>query len=250
MDSTRSSIMDTSSVKVLVFETPEKVAEAMAQDILALAIKAVQERGRFTIALSGGHTPKLLFQQLAQEPLRSQMPWEQVWIFWGDERCVPKDHPDSNYRLAEELLLTKVPVRSTHVFRMRGEEPPPQAARDYEDELKRLWPQNPWPAFDLTLLGLGMDGHVASLIPGSPALLEEGNRWVVGNVIRSLQTVRITLTLPSINHSRAVWFLVTGSKKKEILSRILSESDASYPASLVRPETGELRWYIDQSAAS
>jgi 6-phosphogluconolactonase len=149
--------------------------------------------------------------------------------------------------MASESLLQQVPVSSAHVFRMRGEDPPPQAARDYEKEMTHVFGSGiPWPAFDLVFLGLGPDGHTASLMPQTSALTP-GERWVVGNVIRSLQTVRITLTLPVFNHAHHVWFLVTGAKKSMAFARAQEEPNPDWPASLVRPEEGELRWYVDKA---
>jgi len=232
---------------VIVSETPEALADRVAADFAALVKETLSSRDRFTVALSGGVTPKGLYTRLASEPYRSSIPWNKLWIFWGDERCVPKDHPDSNYRMTEEALLRYVPVASDHVFRMHGEDPPPQAAREYEKILRRVFGvDEPWPAFDLILLGLGPNGHTASLFPGTPALAD-GERWVVGNVVRAQQTVRITLTLPVLNHARQAWFLVTGAKKVEIFAKAQASPDPECPASLVKPDSGELRWYVDQA---
>jgi 6-phosphogluconolactonase len=235
---------------LVVSETPEALAERVAADFSALVAETLKTQERFTIALAGGQTPQLFYSRLAQEPYKSTIPWSKIWVFWGDERCVPKDHPESNFRMASESLLQFVPVPAAHVFRMRGEDPPPSAARDYEKAMREtLRTTETWPKLDLVLLGMGPDGHIASLIPGTPALMErpEATRWVVGNVVRSLQTVRITMTLPVFNHARHVWFLVTGAKKQDAFARAQSGPQENCPASLVRPETGELRWYVDKA---
>jgi len=231
---------------VIISETPEAQAERAAADFAALVADVLQRQDRMTVALAGGQTPESFYARLAKEPYKSSIPWAKVWIFWGDERCVPKDHPESNFRMASEALLQYVPLNSAHVFRMRGEDPPPVAAREYEKILRETFGAAAvWPSFDIILLGLGTDGHTASLIPGTPALIE-GDKWVVGNVVRSLQTVRITLTMESINHARHVWFLVTGAKKTAAFQRARERPDPACPASLVKPEKGELRWYVDK----
>jgi 6-phosphogluconolactonase len=231
---------------VIISETPEALAERVANDFSALVTETLAHQDRFTMALAGGVTPESFYSRLAKDPYKTGIPWAKLWIFWGDERCVPKDHPDSNFRMAQESLLQFVPLSSDHVFRMRGEDPPPQAARDYENILKDVFKSAPWPGFDLILLGLGTDGHTASLIPGTPALMP-GDRWVVGNTIRSLQTVRITFTLPAINHAHHVWFLATGAKKQAAFARVQAGPDPDCPASLIQPDAGELRWYVDRA---
>src|SRR5262249_54050140 len=159
-------------------------------------------RERISIALAGGTTPKQFYARLAKEPYKTSIPWNKLWFFWGDERCVPKDHPDSNFQMAAETLLQYVPVPPSHVIRMHGEDPPPQAAQEYEKYMRQFFRESgPWPRFDLILLGLGTDGHTASLIPGTNAVPQEppqiteerreageGARWVVHNVVRALQT--------------------------------------------------------------
>jgi len=182
--------------KTLVADTPEAVADQAAADFARTIETTLTQQERFTVALPGGVTPKLFFTRLAQAPYRDQIPWKKLWVFWGDERCVPPEHAESNYRVARELLLEKVPIPSSQVFRIRGEDPPPETARAYAKVLHDFFKSGEAsPVFDLILLGLGPDGHTASLLPGTAAVQEE-RRWVVENVVRSLQTVRITLTLP------------------------------------------------------
>ena len=239
-------------INSIVEETPDAVAERVARDFETLVHETLATQSRMTIALAGGQTPKIFYSRLALEPFKSSIPWEKLWFFWGDERCVAPDHPDSNFRMVSEALLSQVPVNPSHVFRMHGEEAPPQAARDYEKILRDTFPDREWAGFDLILLGLGPDGHTASLMPSTPALSMSGaanDRWVVGNVIRAMQTVRITLTLPSINHARNIWFLVTGAKKASVYARAQEAENADCPASLVHPVQGNLRWYIDKAVA-
>jgi 6-phosphogluconolactonase len=229
---------------VHVFEAPQDLAEAAAESFAEEAAKSVRERGRFAVALAGGSTPKALYELLATE-YRSALDWDKVHVFFGDERTVPPDHEDSNYRMAYDTLLSRVPVGSVH--RMRGELDPAEAAMLYEEELKRFF-DGP-PRFDLILLGIGEDGHTASLFPGTPAL-DVTDRWVVENPVEKLGTVRITLTVPAINAAKRVIFLVAGAGKAEALKEIL-EGDADphkYPAKLIRPEGGA-EWMVDRAAA-
>lgn len=238
------------NVNEIISDTPETMAARVAADIGTWVRQTLQQQDRFTIALSGGVTPKLLFASLTQDPLRTQIPWDKLWFFWGDERCVPPDHSESNYGMAREYLLSKVPVSSAHVFRMRGEDPPGDSARAYSKLMHDVFKTSEeWPRFDLMIMGIGVDGHTASLMPGTAAL-EEERRWVVENVVRSMQTVRITMTLPVINHARQVWFLVSGAKKAAAYAKARSGPDESCPASLVEPTQGELRWYIDKAVRS
>jgi 6-phosphogluconolactonase len=229
---------------VHVFEAPQDLAEAAAESFAEEAAKSVRERGRFAVALAGGSTPKALYELLATE-YRSALDWDKVHVFFGDERTVPPDHEDSNYRMAYDTLLSRVPVGSVH--RMRGELDPAEAAMLYEEELKRFF-DGP-PRFDLILLGIGEDGHTASLFPGTPAL-DVTDRWVVENPVEKLGTVRITLTVPAINAAKRVIFLVAGAGKARALKEIL-ERDADphkYPAKLIRAEGGA-EWMVDRAAA-
>jgi 6-phosphogluconolactonase len=230
-----------------MFETPDAAADKIAADVAELIERTLAEKDRFYLALPGGSTPKLLFARLTQEPLRSRIPWAKIWLFFGDERCVPPDHPESNYGMAKTHLLEKVPVSNSHVYRMRGEDPPAESARAYSKVMHDVFKtEEEWPTFDLMLLGIGPDGHTASLMPGTPALHEE-RRWVVENVVRSLQTVRITMTLPVINHARQVWFFATGPKKAAAFARAQQGPSDDCPASLVAPQKGELVWYVDKA---
>ena len=231
------------------------LATAAAEEFARRAAEAVRARGRFAVALSGGATPAAMFERLAtRAPSRfSALPWAWTHVFWGDERTVPPEHPDSNFRLAETLLLSRVPIPAANVHRVRAELPDAAtAAAEYEAELRRFFRLGPGgtPRFDLVLLGLGADGHTASLFPGSSAV-EERSRLVAATRVTRLGVERITLTLPVLNHAAAVAFLVSGEAKAAMLREVL-EGDrpaAEVPAKLVRPD-GDLVFLADAAAAS
>jgi 6-phosphogluconolactonase len=234
-------------LNLLVKEDPQQLAEAAARDFAAKAEAAIAERGSFTVALAGGSTPEATYEILARD-YAGGPDWSKVHVFFGDERTVPPDHEDSNYRMAQRTLLSHVPVGSVH--RMRGELPPAEAAAAYEEELRGFFgTSDEPPSLDLILLGIGDDGHTASLFPETSAL-EIHDRWVVANPVLKLETTRLTLTVPVINAARAVNFLVAGEGKAEALKEILEgEADPrEYPAKLIRPEGGPV-WMVDRAAA-
>ncbi|MGA1984846.1 MAG: 6-phosphogluconolactonase [Candidatus Sulfotelmatobacter sp.] len=243
----------TSSVEIRTLTTPQELFAAAAEVVVGAATDAVAQRGRFTIALSGGSTPKSLFNLLATNA-RTVLPWERMFFFWGDERHVPPTDPDSNYRMAEETMLSKVPVPPGNVFRMAAENPDAAAvAEDYEKTLRKFFALEPGqvPVFDLILLGMGPDGHTASLFPGT-AGLQEKSRLVIANWVEKMKTSRLTFTLPVLNAARCVTFLVSGTDKAAVLRTVL-EGDVpaeQYPAMLVRPTDGKLIWLVDRAAAS
>lgn len=230
-----------------IYENVRELSEAAARVFVEKARRSIDESGRFAVALAGGTTPKATYEILAREyggP--KDLDWSKVHVFFGDERTVPPDHEDSNYRMAQEALLSRVPVGSVH--RMRGELDPREAATLYEEELEEFFGGPP--VLDLVLLGMGEDGHTASLFPRTPAL-DVHDRWVVENPVEKLDTVRLTLTVPIINAARTVVFLVAGEGKAETLKEIL-EGDADpheYPTNLIQP-AGELVWMVDAVAAS
>ena len=231
---------------VRIFDTPEALAEAAANVFAREAEKAVRERGRFAVALAGGSTPKATYELLARDYAEA-VDWPDVHVFFGDERTVPPDHEDSNYRMAREALLDHVAVGSIH--RMPGEKQPEDAAASYEKELGEFFEGEP-PVLDLVMLGIGGDGHTASLFPETAAL-EVTNRLVVANPVLKLETTRITLTAPVLSAAREVFFLVAGEDKAAALKEIL-EGDAdprAYPAKLVQPAGGPT-WMADRAAAS
>jgi 6-phosphogluconolactonase len=236
--------------EILVLNSPADLYEAAAREFTQAAKAAVGARGRFSVALSGGSTPRGLFTLLAstQTP---EVPWDRVCFFWGDERHVPPEDRDSNYGMANQALLSLVPVRRENVFRVRGEEKDAaQAARDYERELSDFFSLQPgqFPRFDLVLLGMGPDGHTASLFPGSAAL-QEKNRLVVANWVEALKTDRITLTFPVLNSAAYVLFLVAGADKAPALTRVFEDPDSHLPAQRIQPDKGRCRWLVDRPAA-
>ena len=242
-----------SSPEIRTLTTPQELFAAAAEEVVRVAQEAVGQRGRFTIALSGGSTPRSLHTLLATNA-RTSLPWDRAFFFWGDERHVPPTDPDSNYRMAEETLLSKIPVAAANVFRIPAENPDAAAAAAaYEQTLRKFFALQPgqFPRFDLILLGMGPDGHAASLFPGSAAL-QEKSRLVVANWVEKFKTSRITLTLPVLNAAYCVAFLVSGTDKAAALQAVL-EGDApgeQYPSKLVRPSDGKLIWYVDRAAAS
>jgi len=244
--------MDEDSPIVRIFDDADALARGAAEEFLRRAVTQLETRESYSVALSGGSTPKRLFELLAAEPFRSRMPWARLRVFWGDERTVPPEHPDSNFGAADRLLLSRVPIPFENVHRIPAELPlPARAASDYEVTLRRAFRlvEDDLPRFDLVFLGLGADGHTASLFPGTAAL-NETRRLVVANWIQKLDAYRITLTCPVFNRAACILFLVSGAEKSELLADILAERDRAprYPAQLIRPLDGELHWYIDRSA--
>jgi len=238
--------------EIVVLAGLNAVAREAADRWIALARESIAARGRFTVALSGGSTPRALFSLLASEAHRDQVEWGRTVVFWSDERCVPPDHADSNYGMAREALLSKVPIPTGNVHRMRGEVNPERAALEYEQTVRRELPTEVGaPVFDLILLGMGPDGHTASLFPGTPAIHEKA-RLVAANFVPKLNAHRITFTPPLINAAAHVMFLVAGSDKADVLRAVLEgefKPDV-LPAQLVKPVDGQLAWLVDRAAAT
>lgn len=242
-----------SAVEIRTFTTPQEISAAAAEEVVHAANEAVKRDGRFTLALSGGSTPKNLYNLLATNA-RTALPWDRMFFFWGDERHVPPTDPESNYRMADETMLAKIPVSASNVFRIKTENPDAAAvAEAYEQTLRKFFQLQPGqvPTFDLILLGMGPDGHTASLFPGTAALKEK-SRLVVANWVEKMQTHRITLTLPVLNAARCVTFLVSGTDKAPALHAVLEENVPAeqYPSKLIKPSDGKLIWMIDRAAAS
>jgi 6-phosphogluconolactonase len=240
----------TSEVQVRVLGSTQELFRAAAQKFCDLGSRAIQDHGRFTVALSGGSTPRGLNHELVTN-FSSALPWNDVFFFWGDERHVPPDSRENNYRMANETLLSKLPISAGHVFRIPSEIlDAGQAAEAYELTLRDFFRPAPdsFPRFDFVLLGLGPDGHTASLFPGTCAL-EENQRWVVANWVEKLETFRITVTYPVLNHAASVMFLISGEDKAEMVRTALKDPAASLPCQKVEPVDGELMWYLDQAAA-
>jgi 6-phosphogluconolactonase len=236
--------------EVVVRPSLEALSREAASRFQRLATQSIAAGGRFSVALSGGSTPRALYRLLGEPPFRGAIDWTRVHLFWGDERFVPADHPDSNYRLACEEFIGKVPIPSENVHPIPTQSGDPQtAASQYEETLRRFFAA-PRPRFDLVLLGLGADGHTASLFPESPAL-DERERLVVAVHVVKLDVWRITLTPPALCSARLAVFLVSGSDKAPILRETLEgpHDPRRLPAQLVRPEEGEVVWLLDEAAA-
>ncbi|MBI4608668.1 MAG: 6-phosphogluconolactonase [Candidatus Rokubacteria bacterium] len=247
--------MSSVRAKVVRLADAEAVSAAAARDFVALSRDAVAARGSFTVALSGGSTPRRLYQLLAEAPYRSEVAWERVEFFWGDERAVPPDHPDSNYRMAAVALLEKIGAAADRIHRIQAERADRDAAaRHYQLEIARVFgvnPDGPPPALDLVLLGMGPDGHTASLFPHTAAL-REGRGWVMTHFVERLGAERITLTVPVLNRAREIRFLVAGSDKAATLRAVLEgpRDPERLPSQLIRPEAGRLVWLVDRAAAA
>jgi 6-phosphogluconolactonase len=236
--------------QVRIFKSAEHLFRAAAENFCRIGSQAIRDRGRFTVALSGGSTPRGLHEELVRD-FSSQVPWQDVFFFWSDERHVPPSDSESNYRMANETLLSKLPIPSAHVFRIPAEMPDAgDAAQAYERTLHDFFrpAANSFPCFDLILLGMGPDGHTASLFPGTTALAEN-QHWVVANWVEKFSTFRITFTYPVLNHAANVVFLVSGADKATMVGRALKDPAANLPCQGVRPVDGDLLWFLDQAAA-
>ena len=233
---------------VEVLPTPADLFHAAAEEFVRVGRAAIAEHGRFTVALSGGSTPRGLYSLLAKD--HADFSWSKTFLFFGDERHVPPDHPDSNYRMVNEALLSKVPIPSGNVHRVLAENPN-AAAADYEETLKSFFQLRPgeFPHFDLILLGLGPDGHTASLFPDSDGLKEQ-SRLVIANWVEKFRTHRITFTFPVLNHATDVMFLAAGADKADMLKKVLEGTNTPpFPAQQINPK-GRLVWMLDRAAAA
>jgi 6-phosphogluconolactonase len=234
--------------EIRILKTATDLFEAAAAEFTAQASAAVRANGRFTVALSGGSTPKTLYSLLATKP---GIPWDKIYFFWGDERHVPPDQPESNYRMANEALLSRVPVHPENIFRIHSEEKDAAAAAlQYEQTLTDFFHLSPgqFPRFDLIFLGVGPDGHTASLFPDTAALNEK-THLVVANWVPKFNTFRITFTFPVLNAAACVTFLSSGADKASILHEVLDNNRAGLPSQRVRPVNGQLIWLVDEPAA-
>ena len=240
-----------SDPNVLVFDTPEQVAQAAAERFVDYSAASIADHGLFTVALAGGSTPRRAYELLGSDEVKNRVDWQLVQLFFGDERMVPPDSPESNYRMVNDALLARVPLPPQNIHRMNGDFAPSESAESYEAELKDFFATTAWPRFDLILLGMGDDGHTASLFPGSAALNETA-KWVVATHHPQTGQARTTLTLPVINQAARVVFLVTGKTKAAALERVLHDEAANdqLPAQQIRPVNGTLKWLVDRSAAS
>ena len=240
--------------RIQIAADAKELSRAAADAIVAHIKETLETSHAYSIVLSGGSTPIRLYRLLAEDSrLRGQVPWERVHFFWGDERHVPPDHPDSNYQLAFEALLSKIPIPLSNIHRMHGEETDAaKAAEDYAREIRHFFSiaNGEVPRFNCVLLGLGADGHTASLFPGSAALAEQ-KRLVAANWVEKLNSFRITLTVPTLNNADLILFLVSGSGKAEALKAVLEGSRApdQYPARRILPRHGKQLWLLDTEAA-
>ena len=235
-----------------IFPDIDALSRAALEQLLRDLRESIAQRGRGAIALSGGHTPEKMYALwAATEKYRNETDWNRVHLFWGDERYVPQDDPLSNYRMTSEALLAQVPIPAANVHAAPTNLPTPEkAAEVYDQELRKFFGAAA-PAFDVTLLGLGPEGHTASLFPDSPALLEK-SRWIVPVQVAAVPPNRLTFTLPVLNSSRNTYFLVAGENKRPILSALRAEPEtrpSAYPAGRIRPTDGRVLWFLDQAAA-
>jgi 6-phosphogluconolactonase len=241
-----------SDATLTVCSDPAALAETAANLLIDVATEAVRERGRFMLCLAGGETPRKTYALLARPALSERVRWDRTWVFFGDERVVPPHHAESNYRMAHETLLSRVPIPSAQILRMHGEDADADsAAAAYAARLTEVFGtrRGELPRFDLVLLGLGVDGHTASLFPGSPVLREVFRSVAAVHVTAAQIPQRLTLTFPVLNAARRVIFLVAGAEKAKIVKVVLSDQ-ALLPAAMIRPTDGELIWLADRAAAA
>lgn len=242
---------------IQIYPDPDNLALAAAEKVIETANQAVKDRGVFSLALSGGSTPQALYKILASEPHSERIDWSHTHIFWGDERCVPPDHPQSNYLKTKQILLDQVPVLPENTHRIPTENPPEQAAEMYEETLLKYFSglaseeDRTNARFDLVLLGMGDDGHTASLFPGGGAIHEQ-RRWVAAQYVDKMAAWRVTLTPALLNRAKSILFLVSGAGKSYTLQRVIygSHMPDRYPAQVIRPPNGNLEWLVDEAAAA
>lgn len=234
---------------IAIFNDLEALSKATADFICKAAKKNIDAKGRFTLVLSGGETPKQTYFFLASREFRDRIDWEKVLIFFGDERYVPPDDVNSNYHTADEILLVEVPIRDENVFPIPTDSTPEKDALKYEAQLKNIF-RGAFPSFDLILLGLGENGHTASLFPHTD-ILNEKTRWVKNVLVKELNTERISLTAAAINSSKQIMFLVSGENKANVVNNILNgkRNPEEFPAQFIQPSNGELFWFLDKAAA-
>ena len=237
------------NTEVRIFAGMEELSRAAAEHIVSLSRTAKASR-RIALALSGGSTPGRFYSLLGAPPYRDVIDWPSVHLFWADERCVPPDHPESNFRLVRDTLLSKVALPGGNIHRIIGEAGPERAARDYEETIRTFFGPALFPVFDLIVLGMGEDGHTASLFSGSPALRER-SRIATAVVLEPPKAARVSLTLPVFNHASQILFLAAGRAKAAVVHEILEDGNPKqYPAGRVQPDRGRVTWMIDREAAS
>lgn len=237
------------NIELKIFESADDMNEAVANFILQLAKASVRQRGRFVLSISGGETPKALYSLLSKTPYSTNVPWGKTYVFWGDERCVPEDDENNNAHMAKTILFNNIDIPSSNIFPVSTHMPPAEAARTYEETIKIFF-GHAVPSFDLILLGLGEDGHTASLFPGTD-VVHEKSRFVKEVFVETQQLFRVTMTAPLINKAQHIAFLVTGENKSDILNAVINGDyqPEKYPAQLIKPEQGKTYWYADLKAA-
>ena len=231
------------------FASADDLQRGAAEIIVRILDDTIAFRGVASLSLSGGSTPKAIYELLAHGEFRSSVEWTKVHVFWGDERCVPPSHPESNYRMACESMLDTVRIPKSNIHRIPAEKTPDQAAESYERELKSFFGNTSLPRFDLMLLGMGDDGHTASLFPGT-SILDEHTRLVANVFVAKLKVHRVSLTYPVINNSESILILVSGSGKAAMLRDVIAGHPDRYPIQRVDPTHGSLLWLVDEDAAS
>jgi 6-phosphogluconolactonase len=240
--------------EIRVYQNAGQVNRALAERFASISGKAIAARGRFVVSLAGGNTPHGAYELMTTPEYVALIDWQSAYVFWGDERCVPPESLESNARSVRETLLNHVPVPVNHIHRIRGEIDPEQAAEEYDKTLREFFRnrmQSGKPRFDLVLLGMGVDGHTASLFPGAPSLHEE-KKWVVAHKVKNVDLWRITLTPVALNAASNVIFLVMGAEKADMVKRVL-EGDPNpdeLPAQSIKPVDGNVLWLLDEHAAS
>ncbi len=238
-------------MQVVIYPDTNTLSHAAAEYIVQCATEAIANHGRFSIALSGGSTPRVLYGLLGAEPYRSQIDWALVEIFWSDERCVPPDSKDSNYSLAQEVLLSKIPISASQIHRMPADKADRDAASlEYTQEMQSVFGTDGIPSFDLLQLGMGPEGHTASLFPHQESLQEQ-QRLVMPVTVPKPPPPRLTFTPPLLNAAHHILFLVTGADKADAVQAVLESGyqPDEYPAQIVRPPHGEVTWMLDTAAA-
>ncbi|QPC81390.1 6-phosphogluconolactonase [Phototrophicus methaneseepsis] len=237
-------------MRILRVSNKNSLIEFAATRLAKIIIATLEHNDTFSLVLSGGSTPKPIYERLAQPDLAEHINWSKVYIFFGDERTVPPDHADSNYRMANEALFQHVPLPAANIYRMHGEDEPHQAASDYEAAIRDYMGETQ-PGFDMVLLGMGDDGHTASLFPGTAAL-HEHDKWVMANEVPQHHTWRLTMTVPLLNISENIMFLVAGSSKTDTLKAVLEgpKQPDVYPSQLIHPENEMVTWLVDAEAGA
>ncbi len=238
-------------MEIQVFPTLEELSHKAAAIFVDMSKKSIASKEKFSVAVSGGSTPRRFYSLLSSDPYRKRVSWHHVYFFWVDERCVPRDHEDSNFRVVFKTLLSKLSIPEDNINRIKGEAGPEKGAREYEEIIRKFFGKAGLPAFDLIILGIGEDGHIASIFPGSKALKKTA-KLVVPVYTEKTQKHRITLTLPVLNNGSRIIILAAGSSKAGILHEILCKSDRmkQYPAGLIQPLRGSILWLVDEEAAA